>query len=61
MDGELDVELFVEEMKKYPEIWDINCEQYRDKNKKGAAWIHVCEVFHNNFKEKTDEEKTTSV
>jgi hypothetical protein len=57
MDGELEVELFIEGIKKYSEIWDITCEQYRDKSKKRAAWINVCNIFHNNFKEKTDEEK----
>ncbi|XP_012149521.1 uncharacterized protein LOC105663660 [Megachile rotundata] len=54
---ELDAELFIDEVKKYPEIWDINSEENRDKKKKSAAWEKICEKFCSNFRQKTEEEK----
>nr|XP_034194112.1 uncharacterized protein LOC117610620 [Osmia lignaria] len=54
---ELDAELFIEEVKKFPEIWDLNSEENRDKKKKNAAWEKICEKFCANFGEKTEEEK----
>lgn len=39
MDGaDLDVELFIEEVKKYPEMWDVSCKEYHDKIVKRVAW-----------------------
>lgn len=54
---ELDAELFIDEVKKYPEIWDINSEENRDKKKKSVAWEIICEKFCPNFRQKTEEEK----
>jgi hypothetical protein len=60
MEGdELDVELFINEVQKYPEIWNIKSEEYRDRNKKRTAWIKVCEVLCGNFNDKTEEEKNS--
>lgn len=57
MDSEIDVELFIEEVKKYPELWDVSCSDYKDKVKKRNAWIEICSVFCEGFKEKEEKDK----
>jgi hypothetical protein len=39
---DLDIELFVGEIKNYPEIWNVAYENYHDRLKKRGAWISVC-------------------
>ncbi|XP_026749495.1 uncharacterized protein LOC113510243 [Galleria mellonella] len=45
----LDVEMFISEVKKYPEIWDLHNEDYRFKNKKQRAWAEIARVFITDF------------
>ena len=47
----LDIELLIEEVKKYREIWDVKCEKYHDKHAKRAAWLKICAVFEPQFEE----------
>lgn len=54
---ELDVELFIEEIRKLPAIWNAASEEYRDKCKKRAAWVNLCEIVCENFNDKPDQEK----
>lgn len=56
-EARLDVELFIEEVKKYPEIWDTSRKDYQDRIKKRAAWFQVCEKFCEGFAAKPDHEK----
>ncbi|KAG6443052.1 hypothetical protein O3G_MSEX002639 [Manduca sexta] len=53
----LDVELFISEVKKYPEIWDLNCEDHRYKSRKQQAWAEVARVFINDFDDMPETEK----
>lgn len=45
----LDVENFISEVKKYPEIWDSNSEDNRYKAKKQRAWTEIARVFIPEF------------
>lgn len=53
----LDVESFISEVKKYPEIWDINCDGHRFKSKKQNAWAEIARVFISDFEEIPDKER----
>lgn len=53
----LDVETFISEVKKYPEIWDTNCEDHRFKSKKQNAWAEIARVFITDFDEIPNKEK----
>lgn len=55
----LDVESFISEVQKYPELWDVNCEEYRHKYKKIRAWGEVAKVFvedYNNLSKRDKDE-----
>lgn len=56
-DRELDIEFFIEEIKKYPEIWNVSDENYHDRRKKRAAWTNICCLFSDNFEQKDDKER----
>ncbi|KAM3955761.1 uncharacterized protein ACR2FA_010317 [Aphomia sociella] len=53
----LDVELFISEVKKYPEIWDLHSEDNRFKNKKQRAWAEIARVFITDFDEMPEIDK----
>ncbi|CAG5047189.1 unnamed protein product [Parnassius apollo] len=53
----LDVEMFISEVEKYPEIWDLNSEDNRHRNRKQRAWGQVAQVFIADFDEMTENEK----
>jgi hypothetical protein len=42
---DLDIELFIGEIRNYPEIWNVASENYHDRLKKRGAWISVCRVL----------------
>lgn len=52
-----DIELFIGEIQKYPEIWNIGSENYHDRIKKRGAWSNVCRNFCEGFEEKEDQQK----
>ncbi|XP_076751416.1 uncharacterized protein LOC143423753 [Xylocopa sonorina] len=54
---EMDPELFIEEIKKRPVLWDVSHKQYKDKNEKLASWSEVCAIFCEHFSDKTEDEK----
>ena len=41
-DNDFDEEFFVEEIRKYPCIWDTKCRSYKDGTKKQNAWSQLC-------------------
>lgn len=45
----LDVESFISEIKKHPEIWDLTCEDNRHKMRKQRAWSEVARLFIEDF------------
>jgi len=51
---EVDMELFIGEVKLHPEIWNI---ADHDRTKKRVAWIEICRVFCEGFDEKDEREK----
>ncbi|XP_059054844.1 uncharacterized protein LOC131848901 [Achroia grisella] len=53
----LDVETFISEVKKYPEIWDLHSEDNRFKNKKQRAWAEIARVFITDFDDMPDIDK----
>lgn len=57
MSHSLDVELFILEVKKYPEIWDLNCEEHRHKTIKQHAWTKIARVFIEDFDDLPESEK----
>jgi hypothetical protein len=54
---DVDIELFIGEVKNYPEIWNVAIDTYHDKKKKRGAWINICRVFYDGFDEKDDRDK----
>ena len=45
-DNDFDEEFFVEEIRKYPCIWDTKCRGYKDGTKKQNAWSQLCRLFN---------------
>ncbi|KAF0707593.1 MADF domain-containing protein [Aphis craccivora] len=54
---EVDMELFISEVKLHPEIWNIADNNYHDRTKKRGAWIEICRVFCEGFDEKDERDK----
>jgi len=54
---DVDIELFIQQVKHYPEIWNLAGESYHDRTKKRAAWIEICRVFCEGFDEKDERHK----
>lgn len=54
---DVDIELFIGEVKNYPEIWNVAFETYHNRKKKRGAWINICRVFCDGFDEKDDRDK----
>ncbi|XP_047999165.1 uncharacterized protein LOC125236415 [Leguminivora glycinivorella] len=53
----LDVESFINEVKKHPEIWDISHEDNRHKSRKNRAWGEVARLFIEEFDEMSEGDK----
>ncbi|XP_078042231.1 uncharacterized protein LOC144472772 [Augochlora pura] len=53
----IDIELFIEAIKKYPEIWDTSCENYHDKNMKVLAWFIISKEFYPDIEGMTESER----
>lgn len=51
---EIDTELLIEEVRRHPELWDVGSEDYKNKNKKTAAWIEVCSTLIPDFETKEE-------
>ena len=45
-DSDFDEEFFLEEIRKYPCIWDTKCKSYKDGIKKKNAWSQLCKLFN---------------
>ncbi|KAJ0173306.1 hypothetical protein K1T71_011482 [Dendrolimus kikuchii] len=58
MSHSIDVESFIYEVKKYPEIWDLNSEDNRHKSRKMQAWKEIARVLFKNLDEMSNTEKT---
>lgn len=53
----LDTERLIDEVKKRKAIWDNSTEDYKNKKLKNEQWFEICNVFHNDFGNKTEKEK----
>ncbi|XP_063388589.1 uncharacterized protein LOC134674445 [Cydia fagiglandana] len=53
----LDVESFINEVKKHPEIWDLSHEDNRHKTRKNRAWGEVARLFIEEFDEMPEIDK----
>lgn len=53
----IDIEMLIEQVKMYPEIWDVKCELYHDRNIKRASWMKIMAALDAGFEEKTQREK----
>ncbi|RVE47901.1 hypothetical protein evm_007415 [Chilo suppressalis] len=54
----IDSEDFINEVRKHPEIWDINCDDYRYPKRRQRAWAKVASAFLVNFENMPSSEKT---
>ncbi|CAH0402888.1 unnamed protein product [Chilo suppressalis] len=54
----IDSEDFINEVRKHPEIWDINCDDYRYPKRRQRAWAKVASAFLVNFEYMPSSEKT---
>ncbi|XP_023287571.1 uncharacterized protein LOC105703878 [Orussus abietinus] len=52
-----DTERFIVEIEKRPAIYDVNSDEYYDRNAKMNAWDEVCQVMTPNWEHLTDEER----
>ena len=43
------VELFIEEVRNRPTIWDMQCDDYSDKLKRNECWREVCRSLFPDF------------
>lgn len=59
MADDLSTEEFIREIQKYPDIWDLSSEDYKDKNKRNNAWSEVCRNVYIGFGEYSEEDKDT--
>lgn len=46
-------EEFIEEVKKFPPLWDKSDEDYKDKEKKYGIWRHIAVVVIHDFLKKS--------
>lgn len=54
----LDAEMFINEIKKYKELWSLSCDGYRFKAKdKQLAWANVARAFIPDFDTMKEVEK----
>lgn len=51
---ELDVELFIDEVRKTPMLWNVNDEEYHHRTKKRNAWMGICRLFCDGFDIQSD-------
>ncbi|CAL1299094.1 unnamed protein product, partial [Larinioides sclopetarius] len=51
---DIDLELFIGEVKKSPEIWNVADENYCDRKRRRTAWTSICRMFCENFDKKPD-------
>lgn len=56
---DVDVELFIDEIRQHPEIWDMRREEYKDRVKKATAWEDVCKHMIADFETKSEDEKNS--
>ena len=56
MEGELDVdvELFIGEIRQLPSIWDVRSDEYKDRIKKQRAWHQLCSNILSGFEMKSE-------
>ncbi|KRT85183.1 Myb/SANT-like transcription factor, partial [Oryctes borbonicus] len=54
---EFNVKCFIEEVRKRPELWDSSHEEYKNREQRQNAWLDICSVFIQGFKEKETEEQ----
>lgn len=53
-----DIEIFIEAIRRHPEIWDVSCEKY-DKNQKILAWFLIGKQFYPNIEEMSESERNS--
>ena len=53
----LDIELFIVEVTKCPEIWNVAAGECHDRTKKRCAWINVGRLFCEGFDGKDERDK----
>lgn len=49
MNTAIDMELFINEIRNRPEIWDSNCEEYKFKNRRWQAWTEIATIVIPEF------------
>ncbi|XP_049771147.1 putative inorganic phosphate cotransporter [Schistocerca cancellata] len=53
----IDMEILIMEVEKRPCIWDVRTEEYKDRNKKVAAWHEICCALFDDFADHSSTEK----
>ncbi|GJQ85140.1 hypothetical protein Trydic_g9084 [Trypoxylus dichotomus] len=54
---DLDTEALINEVKKYPILWNSSLFVYKDHNKKMEVWMNICKTFDKDFELKSEQEK----
>ncbi|CAK1583057.1 unnamed protein product [Parnassius mnemosyne] len=53
----IDTERVISEVHLRPQLWDLSCEHYKDRDAKIKAWLEVCQAITQNYDELSDNEK----
>lgn len=53
----MDIEMFISEVKKYPEIWNNNSEDSRSPMRRFQAWTEIARLFIDDFDDLSELEK----
>lgn len=51
---EIDVELFIDEVKKRPALWDSTSDLYKNRQLKRDGWKEICEIFVSSLTEQPE-------
>lgn len=53
---DFDVEIFIDEIKKRPSLWDSSSNEYKNRQLKRDGWKEICENVVPNFDKKDAKE-----
>ncbi|XP_023954581.2 uncharacterized protein LOC112058121 [Bicyclus anynana] len=58
---DMDIDLFISEIKSRPAIWDTKSDSYSNRGERVKAWEEICELFVLDYSNKTAKQKNMKV
>lgn len=53
----IDTENVISEVRLNPPLWDLSCNEYKERDAKIKAWQEVCQAVVQNYNDMPDNEK----